>query len=783
MQKIVYLIVAGLLTLLASAQNLPKTITYYADPGQSYEPRLIDVTHLEAHITPDTISRTVSGNATFTFNTLRVTYDTLKFPAFGLTPSAIQINSHAVTWNQKNSMIYVNVTNLPLTPTGNTLSIIYRSDRTDEPYFIGWSDSTFRMRRQIWAHRPFGWLPYLSDRLTVDLFITFSSDYMVYSNGIRTDVINHTNGTSTWHYTMLKPHPFFSTALVIGKYAYHTLKTDKGLPLEYWYYPDQEEHFEPTYRYSQLMFSYLEKELGVAYPWELYRQAPVADYLYGAMETTTATIFGDYLAIDERGWWGRNYVNVNVHELTHQWFGNYIAHEPQSDVWLTESLATYYAKLFERSLFGESQYQRERLTEMKKALDQGLTDNFPLAHSRAGSFRWYQKGSLVLDMLRNEMGDSQFKKAMTHYLKKFAYSEASSHDFIKAFYEVTGIPMNWFFDQWLFRGGEPNFSISLPDSLQNSDITVLDIRQIQTLGLVTGRFRVHADVVVAYSNGTKQNYLLALTGNDTLVNIRHTDKSEVKYIVFDSGNKLLKRMNFERSPAQLGAAATQADLAIDRYEALTAMRQLPIDSKRTYLLQSAGKSEDEFIFREVLTQLKDDTNNLSQQFFTGALRHPDALIRRAAIENMIMRSPADTARVRHLLFDPDYVNVEKTLRLLCAFMPENSAHWLSVTAAETGWRGRNIRIAWLGISIQNGNKEHLNELIDYSTNAFEFETRINAIRELQALDYLDANYARLLYQASQYFNPKLSAPAREAIQAYLANAETRATMERALNNK
>jgi aminopeptidase N len=208
------------------------------------------------------------------------------------------------------------------------------------------------------------------------------------------------------------------------------------------------------------------------------------------METTTATIFGDYMQIDERGWWGRNYVNVNVHELTHQWFGNYIAHEPASDVWLTESMATYYAKLFEKSIYGDDFYEKEKLTEQQKALSQSEKDDFPLAHSRAGSFRWYQKGSLVLDMLRDEMGDSLFRKAMTHYLTKFAYSEASSHDFIKAFYEVSGLPLNWFFDQWLFHGGEPHFEVSFSDNSNSKDpTTVLSVRQIQPVSETSGRFR------------------------------------------------------------------------------------------------------------------------------------------------------------------------------------------------------------------------------------------------------------------------------------------------------
>jgi aminopeptidase N len=151
----------------------------------------------------------------------------------------------------------------------NRLEIKYQSTGPHEPYFVGWKDPTGRMRRQIWAHRPSGWIPFQNDRITVDLHITFNSDYQVYSNGVRVKVQENPDHTRTWHYRMNKPHPFFSTALVIGKYDYKDMTTSSGVPLEYWYYPDQEDHFEPTYRFSLEMFEFLEKELGVPYPWEL----------------------------------------------------------------------------------------------------------------------------------------------------------------------------------------------------------------------------------------------------------------------------------------------------------------------------------------------------------------------------------------------------------------------------------------------------------------------------------------------------------------------------------
>lgn len=763
-----------------TAQN--SIISYQNDPASVYEEKVIDITHLEAHITPDTLGNNVSGSAIFTFVPLRPAIDTMFFNAPGIITRKVLLNGKPVKFSFSRSTLRIYGLPLIWNSPSQKLEITYHSSGSPEPYFTGWDDSTHRLRRQIWAHRPTGWIPFINDRLTTDFYITFSSRYKVYSNGERVSVKTNKDNTLTWHYRMNHPHPFFSTALVIGNYDYKNLITVAGTPLEYWYYPDCDDHFEPTYRHSVEMFTFLEKELGVAYPWELYRQVPVVDYLYGAMETTTATIFGDYMQIDERGWWGRNYVNVNIHELTHQWFGNYIAHEPASDVWLTESMATYYAKLFEKSIFGQHYYEKEKLNEQQKAFAQAEKDDLPLAHSQAGSFRWYQKGSLVLDMLRDEMGDSLFRKAMTHYLKKFAYSEASSHDFIKAFYESTGLSLNWFFDQWVFRGGEPHFEVSFREITDKSPgFTELTVRQIHNLTQTTGLFNVKAGVAIGFRDGTIVSHTVRISGKDTTLILPNPTNSPVDFLVFDTGNRLLKKMTFYRSLAQLAAAAQHAPSIADRYEAITAMRSLPVETKRNILIDCAVLADEELIFTEVLSQLAKDTSAVTRALFADALKHPDVLIRRAAITNFTMLHPADTSLALHILSDTDYINVEICLRKLCEFMPAQSRVWLNSTASETGWRGRNIRIAWLEIAIRSGNQESLSELADYAGPSFEFETRINAIRALDKLAFLDINHAVNLVKASTYWNPKLATPARESLKKYYLRKENQALIEKALS--
>ncbi|MGZ9677575.1 M1 family aminopeptidase [Flavobacterium sp. GNP001] len=104
------------------------------------------------------------------------------------------------------------------------------------------------------------------------------------------------------------------------------------------------------------MFDFLEKEIGVKYPWGIYKQAPVRDFLYAGMENTSATLFNTRYVVDSTGFEDRSYTNVNAHELAHQWFGNLVTAESGKHHWLQEGFATYYALLAEKEIYGEDHF-------------------------------------------------------------------------------------------------------------------------------------------------------------------------------------------------------------------------------------------------------------------------------------------------------------------------------------------------------------------------------------------------------------------------------------------
>ncbi|MEI7662586.1 MAG: M1 family metallopeptidase [Bacteroidota bacterium] len=752
-----------------SAQE--KTVTYYADPSSVPPDLPVSIRHLTAHVSFNPERNLVIGDADFTFVPNRYTTDSIIFQTPDFSVSSVKINGKDVKYNQNgaNLIIYPGSLLFPAGVPASHVSIVYTATPLAGPiYFIGWRAEETGKRKEIWAHRSAGWLPYMDGRITADLFITFDKRFNVFSNGERVEIKDNSDGTLTWHYAMRKNHPFFSTSLVIGDYRYQATRTSRGIPLEYWYYTGMADRVETTYKYTKLMFDFYEKEMGVKYPYPVYREAPVIDYMYGAMETTTSTVFGDYMLIGPRAWWQRNYVNVNAHELAHQWFGNCIAHLVNRDVWLTESFATYYAKMFEKSIYGSDYYQNIRNDEMNLAFDAAKKNNFPVGGSQGGTQRIYQKGSLVLDMLRDVMGDREFKKAIQHYIEKFAFGYAETGDFVRCCYETTGKPFNWFFDEWILRGGEPEYEVrdSIVTDPAGNGSTVFKVTQIQEITELTGLFKMPVRFEVHYADGSSDSLLAWVEKKYMEVVVPNHLGKQVDFLLFDPGRRILKKVRFEKRYDQLAAQVLQAKNMTDRYDALLALQGTPVDRKVDLLIKAFRREPFWLVKAEILGQLGAERSPEVVELFREALLDKDASVRKAALKNLAPVPDFLQSTVAGLLADSSYLNVELALGSLCMSFPEQTGSYLELTKEFEGWRGKNIRMKWLEIAINSGKREFLAELAGYTGPKFEFETRMNAFNTLAKLKYSDAETLKNAEVASRHWNNKLSTVAKDYLHSW-----------------
>lgn len=320
-------------------------------------------------------------------------------------------------------------------------------------YFVNKDDDT-----QIWTQGQgkytSNWLPSIddvNDKIEFDISVTYPNGYEVLANGKLVDK-KVGDSLTTWHYDMQKPMSSYLVALVVGKYNKKTQISKSGVPLEYYYYPEDSLKVESTYRYSKQMFDFLEEEIGFSYPWQNYKQVPVHDFLYAGMENTSLTIFSDAFVVDEIGFNDRNYVNVNAHELAHQWFGNLVTAKSGEHHWLQEGFATYYALLAERDVFGDDYFYFKLYQNAQDLGRQDVAgDGTSLLNPKSSSLTFYQRGAWVLHALRNKVGDVVFKQSIKNYLEKYQFSNVETSDFMSEVEMLAEQDLTEFIDTWIVK--------------------------------------------------------------------------------------------------------------------------------------------------------------------------------------------------------------------------------------------------------------------------------------------------------------------------------------------
>lgn len=755
-------------TLLAQKQN--KTVTYLYDASTQPPEMFVDVQHLKLELSKiDPVKKYMEGKATYTIKTLRENTDSIVFNAKDLTMKSVTVNG--VTAKTKMSGESIIVYPPQKLEWQKEFTVFF--DYTATPsnfHFIGWDDKTNTKRKTMWALSLSTYAPYIPvkhDLLTSETITTFDKNYQVLSNGVKVSYKENADGTATWHYSLTKPHNYGLITHFIGQYDIKKFKTKRGLPLEYWYFKDRKNDVETGYKFSAEMFDFLEDEFGLEYPWALYQQAPVMDCPFGGMECTTATIFNENLFADSRGFLDRNYVNVNSHELVHQWFGDYVSYTNSENIWTSESFATYYAKKYEQWHYGDEHYQNMRLKEYQRTIDASLKDDYPIAHEKGSVPRWYPKGSLMIDMLRYVMGEKNFKLFIKHLLHTNPYDIVEGNDYKEAAREATGMTLDWFFEQWIYRGGEPHYKVSYKqaDEISGQRNTLVAVQQIQEITELNGYFKMPIVVEVHYKDGTKDSVTSWVEKEYTEIAIPNPSKKQISFVLFDPNRNVLKKISFDRSFEELSAQFTSAKNMIDRYDALLELKKTDVEKKRDLLL--AQYAQEKFFLNksEIIAQLADDKNEKTLQLFTKAINDKDVEVRRAVVTNVKNIDSKIQKEYEKLLRDSSYAIVTASLQNLSDNFPKEVDNYLNVTKNEVGLYGKNIRIKWLEIAVDNNKgNQYLSELIDYTNIVkYEYMTCSNAIQSLKRMNYLDDIFASFLVNNYFYWNDKVSSDAKDAI--------------------
>ncbi|GAA0871969.1 M1 family metallopeptidase [Gangjinia marincola] len=419
--------------------------------GIAQQQALVDFQRIDAYLTLSDTTNHVSGRVSATFEIKKaidsVYLNAKNITVYELSSSPSEENSYTLSYDQEHLIFKGDFQ----PEKAYTVDFTYSAKPVKALYHV-----TTTLGDQVWSQGQgkytSNWLPSIddmNDKIEFDLKFTAPKGFELVANGLLTEKSVH-GDMIIWDFDMTHPMSSYLVAVAMGDYAAKEEQSASGVPMKFYYYPQDSSKVNATYRHSKRMFDFLEEEIGVAYPWKTYAQVPVKDFLYAGMENTSVTIFSDAFVVDEIGFNDQNYVNVNAHELAHQWFGDLVTETSGTHHWLHEGFASYYALLAEREIFGDDYYYfklYESAERLKALSDQGKGE--ALLNPKASSLTFYEKGAWALHMLRERVGDEPFKKGVKNYLEKHAFKNVTTSDFLSEVENTSGMPLQLFREDWL----------------------------------------------------------------------------------------------------------------------------------------------------------------------------------------------------------------------------------------------------------------------------------------------------------------------------------------------
>lgn len=588
-----------LILLLALAGLLPAQVDLSARPRRAERSRQYDVLHYRIKLKLNDAARSLEGETRITLRPLKDGFDTLVLDAetfrvasveqlrFEQTPGKLTVHlNRPYRFHEELSVnISYSARNVAIDPErhgmpkGYGLGIAFKAETPDHPRLI--HTLSFPEGARHW----FPCYDHPNDKATSELIATVDASYQVIANGVLQGVTeDRAKGEKTFHWLQNQPHSTYLFAFAAGPYKRVTDK--KGpLPISYWVFPAAVPDAERSFGKTREIIEFFNRELGYAYPWPKYDQITIPDFGGGA-ESTNATVIGAKAIHDARADQDFPTHWLVAHEAAHQWWGNLLTMRDWSHTWLNESFATYYEYVYMKHLLGADEAalnlsgkKRAYLNEAREKYMRPIVldrwdwpnDNFD-RHT-------YQKGGVVLAMLRSQMGDEPFRRSITHYLKKHAFGSVDTHDLQIAIREASGQVLDWFFDQWIFRAGHPVLEASYT---WEAGAIKLRVRQKQS-----ARYTLPVSIGVTTAAG-RRIHRVSVRQRDESFSLPSPEKPLLVH--FDEEELLLKELTFQKSKEELLYQLAH-DNAIGRMDAAAALKAFATEPQVAAALRKAATDD------------------------------------------------------------------------------------------------------------------------------------------------------------------------------------------------
>lgn len=447
-------------------------------------------------------------------------------------------------------------------------------------YFINPLGEDKNKPQQIWTQGETEssscWFPTIdspNENMTQEIKITVDSRFVTLSNGLLLSSKPNGDGTRTDYWKQSLPHAPYLAMMAIGEFAIVKDKW-KGIDVDYYVEPEYEPHAKAIFGETPAMLDYYSDVLKYPYAWEKYSQVVVRDYVSGAMENTTATIHGEFLHRTDRELLDGDNERIIAHELFHHWFGDLVTCESWSNLPLNESFATYGEYMWLEHRHGIDEADRHGDEQMR----QYFASIAQTGHLHMVRFYYdnkedmfdahsYNKGGRILHMLRKTIGDEAFFEGLNLYLNENKFQAVEMHQLRLAMEEVTGMDLNWFFNQWFFNKGHADLEITHSYD-EASKKYVVTIKQNQDLSEIP-LYRIPLDVDIYYG-GAVNRTRIDLTEQEQTFEFDVLGKPQL--VLVDAENILLGTKTETLSEQEYIFMLKNAPRYLDKVEAMKGLK-------------------------------------------------------------------------------------------------------------------------------------------------------------------------------------------------------------------
>ena len=446
---------------------------------------------MEWNVDPGSSPAAIAGKLTTYWEAIEpmtsVTFDM----ASNLNVQSVEQRGSSLSYTQANDEIVITLPSTQNTGVLDSLSITYDGNPTSNG-FGSYEQSSHNGIPILWTlsepYGAMGWWPCkqdLTDKTdSIDVFVTHpqfyngSQEYKTASNGLlMSEVVNGSNKTTHWKHKY--PIPAYLVAIAVTNYAsYDNLAyqgTSDEFPITNYVYPEDLSYAQAN---TPVTVDIIENfgNLFEMYPYANEKYGHAQFGWGGGMEHSTMSFMGSF---------GEDLI---AHELAHQWFGDKITCGSWEDIWLNEGFATFLTGLTKEHLYGENEYKNWREGKISSITSYSggsvfctdTTDVGRIFHGRLS----YNKGSMLLHMLRYKLGDPDFFQGVQNYLAdpNLAYAYAKTVDLQNHLETASGMDLDEYLADWFIGEGYPSYQIQWDQT--GSDLFV-QVNQVQSHGSVS----------------------------------------------------------------------------------------------------------------------------------------------------------------------------------------------------------------------------------------------------------------------------------------------------------